>query len=247
MVGRPGWYGDYRSWNEAKANSTGYDSRLIVEKVKNGLLDVRNGKAAFERDSVTFAEFEYVWPVLSGLLWIAAQNRGYLNVIDFGGSLGSSYVQYRKFLATLEVNWNIIEQPLFVQEGKQHFQSDRLKFYSSIQECMAENKVDVILLSSVLPYVEKPYQILNEVLETKVPFIIFDKMPFVTQSERDILTVQYVPAHIYKASYPAWFFNEQKFKNVLSASYEILEEFVDEDRANVPSIYKGLITKRKAD
>jgi len=107
--------GNYRSWNEAVAASTGYDLELILEKTKAALLKVKNGEVIYERDSVLFNEVQYAWPLLAGLMWVAAQSRGRLNVLDFGGSLGSTYFQNRAFLRDLpEVRWNIIEQPAHV-------------------------------------------------------------------------------------------------------------------------------------
>jgi putative methyltransferase (TIGR04325 family) len=245
VIGRPGWYGDYPSWEDALEKSSGYDSKHIVEKVKDSLLKVKNGEAAFERDSVSFDKFEYVWPVVAGLFWIAAQRGGKLNVLDFGGSLGSTFFQYRKFLQHIDVRWNIVEQDLFVDYGKKYFQNEHLHFYHSLKECLSENEVNVVLLSSVLPYVEKPYDILKQVISAQPPFIILDKMPFRTEGDRDLLTVQYVPEHIYSASYPAWFFNKRNFFSIIEMNYEVVEEFVDEDRANVPSVYQGIILRKK--
>ncbi len=57
-----GLSGDYRSWDEAMTASTGYDSGIILEKTKAALLKVKNGEAAYERDSVLFDEIQYAWP-----------------------------------------------------------------------------------------------------------------------------------------------------------------------------------------
>ncbi len=54
------------------------------------------GEAVYERDSVVFDHLEYAWPLLACLLQIAAERRS-LRVIDFGGSLGSSWRQNRRF------------------------------------------------------------------------------------------------------------------------------------------------------
>ena len=70
----------------------------ILDKVLAATLKVKQGQAVFERDSVLFDEIEYSWPLLAGLMWAAASNGGKLNVLDFGGALGSSYYQNRKFL-----------------------------------------------------------------------------------------------------------------------------------------------------
>ena len=82
-------------------------------------MTVVDGRAAYERDSVLFEEVEYVWPLLASLMWVGARHLGSLNVLDFGGSLGSTYFQNRIFLATLpSVRWNIVEQPRHVEVGR---------------------------------------------------------------------------------------------------------------------------------
>src|SRR5262244_902114 len=81
--GVSGLSGDYGSWDEAVRASTGYDSQIILEKTKTALLQVKHGQAAYERDSVVLAEIQYSWPLLAGLLWVAAQSGGRLNVLDF--------------------------------------------------------------------------------------------------------------------------------------------------------------------
>lgn len=106
--------GPYSSWAEASKKATGYHSEVILQKVKEAALQVKSGNAAYERDSVVFHKTEYSYPVLAGLLAAAAANGGKLSVLDFGGSLGSSYYQCRGFLRDLqELRWSIIEQPNF--------------------------------------------------------------------------------------------------------------------------------------
>ena len=91
---------------------------------------VKRGEAVFERDSVIFDKVQYAWPVTAGLMWVAARNGGRLSVLDFGGSLGSSYFQNREFLAYLpNVRWSVIEQAHFVKAGRKHIQDERLVFY----------------------------------------------------------------------------------------------------------------------
>lgn len=114
-----GWHGNYSDWKTASEKCSGYDSAIILEKVKESTLKVKEGIAPYERDSVIFSEIQYSYPLLSGLVWIAGENKGKLNVLDFGGSLGSSYYQNKLFLDTLtEVKWCIVEQPGFVETGK---------------------------------------------------------------------------------------------------------------------------------
>jgi putative methyltransferase (TIGR04325 family) len=247
VSGRRWFSGHYRTWDDAGKASEGYDSDVILEKVKNALLKVKNGEAAYERDSVLFDEIQYSWPLLAGLLWVASCGANRLNLIDFGGSLGSSYYQNKKFLSHLaELNWSIVEQKKFVECGKQHFEDDHLKFYYTIDDCLKEQRANTILLSSVIQYLEKPYDMLSDVKSKGFKYIIFDRTAF-TDTGDDRITIQRVPPEIYPASYPAWFFNQEKFLHFFSGEYELIADFESDDRANIPSVYKGYIFKVRND
>lgn len=240
-------FGNYRTWDEAVRNSTGYDSEIILEKTKTALLKVKNGEAVYERDSVLFDDVQYVWPLLAGLMWVAAQARGNLNVLDFGGSLGSTYFQNRAFLRRLsDVRWNIIEQPKYVEMGKKWFEDDRLKFYPCVEDCLAKTQPNVIILSSVLQYLEHPYDKLLELLELRCNHIIIDRTPF-WDGPADRLCVQNVPPTIYLASYPSWIFSMQRFRAYLSNKWNIVAEFDSLDRLKSPiqTNWKGMIIVRQ--
>jgi putative methyltransferase (TIGR04325 family) len=239
--------GDYSSWDEAMAASTGYDSDIILEKTRAALLKVKNGEAAYERDSVLFDEIQYAWPLLAGLMWVAARCGGKLNVLDFGGSLGSSYFQNRGFLLALpEVRWNIVEQSSHVGIGKAYFEDDNLRFYAGIAECLADTQPNIVLLSSVLQYLEHPYTVLDQILELSSDYIIIDRTPF-WDGSADRLCVQTVPPSIYPASYPSWIFSTLRFHSYLNEKWQIIAEFESLDRLSAPvkAVWQGLILERR--
>ena len=64
-------------------------------------LDSQYERGVYERDSVLFDTIRYSWPLLSDLLRAASEDQNHLSVLDFGGSLGSSYYQNRVFLSHL--------------------------------------------------------------------------------------------------------------------------------------------------
>ncbi len=244
------WTGNYNTWDEAQNASVGYFSPIILEKVKDALLKVKNGEAIYERDSVIFDEIEYSWPLLSALMWVAAQSKGTLNIIDYGGSLGSTYYQNKAFLSDLySISWNIVEQKHFVEVGKQYFENDELEFYANIKNCLGEKKSDVILFASVIQYLEKPYHILKKIMSWGFKYIIFDRTTFIVDN-RDKLTIQKVPKKIYPASYPCWFFNIHKFYSFFYKDYELIADFnahsgklrIDN---TMSGFEKGMIFKRK--
>ena len=55
-----GFFGDYSSWQTALENSDGYDTTLILDKVKESMLKIKNGEAIYARDSFILEKKEYV-------------------------------------------------------------------------------------------------------------------------------------------------------------------------------------------
>jgi putative methyltransferase (TIGR04325 family) len=237
---------NYADWAEAKSSSTGYDSDRILEKVMDSLLKVKNGEAIYERDSVLFDKVQYSWPLLAGLLWIASRKDNRLNLVDFGGSLGSTYFQTRKFLSHLkEMRWNIVEQKKFVACGKRYFENEHVKFYDDLGECFREQRPDAILFSGSIQYIEKPYDLLEEVRSLGFEFILFDRTSFIEEG-RDRITVQKVPPAIFPASYPCWFLSRERFLAAMADRYSLVEEFEGFEKADVGgAAFKGFIFMRK--
>lgn len=221
-----GFTGNYSDWNTVRGLCRGYDDKLIIEKVLGATKDVVSGKKKYERDSVTFDEIQYSWPLLSGLLMSATKNKGLLSVLDFGGALGSTYFQNRDALAVChKVDWTVVEQPHFVEIGQREIANDSLHFCFSIQEAQDLYSPQVLVLSSVLQYLENPWLFLTEsVLTQDFEMIIIDRTA-INRSNQDRLTMQRVPPSIYSAEYPAWFFSEEKLLGLFKQKYDLLASF----------------------
>lgn len=220
-----GWFGRYDSWDQVLQQTTGYDADLILEKTKQALLQVKNGTAVYERDSVLFDQKLYPFPLLTFLLHSAHQKQRPLHVLDFGGSLGSTYYQIKEFL-TPQVcqSWNVVEQPHYVRCGNEYFADDVLHFFSSIEACQETYPTDFILLSSVVQYLPQPHTFLDELIGWGFEFILLDRTAFIEESQ-DRLTLQRVPPDIYPASYPAWFFHEPTFLAHFQKAYTSVANF----------------------
>jgi len=217
------WEGNYTDWQSAAAAASGYDHDAIFIKVREAARAVRGGRALWERDSVLFYHEEYHWPLLSGLMAVAAWNRGRLSVLDFGGALGSTYMQHRSLLNGLdELRWNIVEQPHFVACGREEFTTDILRFWPSMGECAAVSPPDVILFSSVLQYLEESYAVLEQAASFRPKVIILDRTPFAPKGER--ITVQHTPPEIYPASYPCRWLDRRRVNEILESRYRLLPD-----------------------
>lgn len=237
---RYGWSGNYNSWEDAQDAASGYDSDIILQTVHQSLLKVKNGESIYERDSVLFDKIQYNWPLLSGLMYAASKSNGSLHIMDFGGSLGSTYFQNKKFLDRLNnVKWGIVEQAHFVEVGQKDFEDSVLKFYSDIEICLTDLRPNVLLLSSVLQYIESPYELLEKLFNYNFSLVIVDRTPFVKDG-RDTIKLQRVNPTIYDASYPCWFFDEKKFlKFFEEKNYKKLESFEALDGLGVDYYFSG--------
>lgn len=214
--------GEFPSWEKARARCTGYDAEEILVKVLDSSLKVKRGEAAFERDSVVFACIEYSYPLLSGLMWAAAKNGGRLNVLDFGGALGSTYFQNRKFLQMLpELGWNVVEQVHYVDAGRANIQEGPLRFYQTIEGCLKENQPNVVLLSSVLQYMKDPFDLIKKISCIGANALIVDRTPFSTY-DKDKIVIQRVPSSIYDVSYPMWVFSQSKFMEMIDEDWSLV-------------------------
>lgn len=209
------------------------------------MLKVKNGEAVYERDGFIFDKIQYSWHLLSTLYRVALENGNKLSTLDFGGSLGSSYFQNRKELDCVgNVEWSVVEQSNFVEVGKMDIEDKVLRFYYTVDECLKKRKPNLLLLSSVLQYIEKPYCIIEELLKYNFQYIFVDRTSFT--DEDDFVTVQKVPPEIYDASYPCWFLNIEKFISVISSKYYLLYYFKNDENANIMNtFFQGMLFKLK--
>ncbi len=237
------WEGNYKDWETASKNSVGYDEYSILQKSALSVQEVIAGRALFERDSVAFYKEEINHPILSHLLLIAKENENKLSICDFGGALGSTFLQHRRFLGGIDFSWSVIEQKHYVDYALENIHIDHLHFYYDIASFAAKEKAQVLLLSSVLSYLPDPFDYLDQLLSCKFDYVIFDKTP-VSPGNRSRLTVQHVPESIYKASYPCWFISEDKLKEKMK-EYELIDEFEVLMDCNLSLPHKGFVFRRK--
>lgn len=216
--GRTGLAPPVPTWAAAKAASSGYDDVTIFERVAASTRAHEDRpEHVSERDGVALADQQLPFPLLACLLRAAAaKGDSTLSVIDFGGSLGSTYRQCAPFLSCLKpITWSVIEQPHFVAGGRQSFQTGNLRFFESMSEAAALAPPDVILFSSVLQYLDHPSAVIAEALTIAPRMIIVDRTP-VSALPDEQFTVQYVPADIFKARLAFRIFGDGQIDAMLS-------------------------------
>lgn len=233
--------GNYQSWEQAMEHASGYSKQEIIDKVFISAKKVRDGQAIFERDSKVFYHQEFNWPLITAC-YLARKKQEVLDILDYGGSLGSSYYQNRKLLEKCQpYKWKIIEQSDIVEIGINEFIDNNLEFHHNLDEIFS---ADVVILSSVLQYLESPYEILKSIMNISPSIIFIDRTPFLN-TRQDLLTVQHVNRNLYDASYPAWFFSDEIFKNEIHGmGYRIIAEHSSNEIANIDSTFKSILIER---
>lgn len=241
---RAGYVGPFQSWGDARSRATGYDAEVIFQRVRDATASVRDGKAAYERDSVLFNEVHHSWPLAAALLHTAAGDRR-LSVLDYGGALGSSYYQNRGLLTAVgSYQWSIVEQAHFVRCGRAEFSDSTLQFYETVEEALRARKPNVVLVSSVLQYLEDPAPAIKSLAGCGAHAIVLDRMPLVRSGPSQIY-VQNVPPEIYPASYPVRVLNVTELLGMFSG-YHAIAEFPSYCDPQTPFEHLGFILKSVA-
>jgi putative methyltransferase (TIGR04325 family) len=216
-------------WASACERSRGYDDSAIVDRVAAATREVIAGRAAFERDSVTFAHPDFRYPALAALMHNAALHQGNLQVVDVGGALGSTYWQVRPFLRGLaSVRWVVVEQAAFAELGRREFGSGELLFAGSLEEEIQRRSGNIAVLSSVLQYLEQPQEMLASLARLPATHMLIDRTPLHDGTDHH-LTIQQVPAHIYDASYPCWILSRPRLMETLGRHWTVLADFGSEE------------------
>jgi putative methyltransferase (TIGR04325 family) len=111
---------------------------------------------------------------------------------------------------------------------------------------LADTQPNIVVLSSVLQYLEHPFTVFEQILGLPCDCVIIDRTPF-WAGPTDRLCVQSVPPSIYPASYPSWIFSRQRFHSRLHEDWQIMVTFDNQDRlvGPVDFVYQGVIIVRR--
>lgn len=235
---RYGWKGNYPDFATAAAKASGYDAAAILVRIQQSTRKAMRGEIAFERDGIEYATPETNFHLLSSLLLVAAENDLHLNVLDFGGSLGTTYFQHRQHFRHLKsLHWSVVEQPHYVAAGQAEFATDQLHFYATINDCLAEQKPQVIVVNGVLQYIPDWEALVQEMAATQVPYLLLDYVGYNLQ-DKERITIQHVPPVFYgvPASYACRFFNKNQQWSFLQKNYQQVFAF----RSSPDRYYLGL-------
>ncbi|MCS7017506.1 MAG: methyltransferase, TIGR04325 family [Cytophagales bacterium] len=218
------WKGNFPDWETAMQQAKGYDDAAILERIKKAAMAVKEGKALFERDGKLFYKPFYDYPLLSFLLKAALENNGKLRVLDFGGSLGSTWFQHRALLQGLDIQWYVVEQPHYVALGQELFQGDKvLQFYYQAAD-IPEKAGLFVLASGVFNYIENYQNFIQQLLSVEPYYCFVHRIPLYDGS-KNLITCQFIQQDKnFRTSFPSWIFSQQHFLAQFTPDYQLLAE-----------------------
>ncbi len=223
-LGHGVYTGPYEHWDKALEHAQGYESKTILDFSLEAIAKAKTAGVGFERDGIYIERNDYAYPMIAYLAKKALHNDGQLNIIDFGGGLGSSYFQCKQFFgSSIHFNWQVVEQKHFVEKGRSLALCDQLSFVESLESCTREAN-DLLLISGVLQYLEKPFEILKQARELKFKSLLIDRTPVIDGSKHKLM-IQHVPKSLYQASYPSWLFSKECFLQEITKIGDLSDSF----------------------
>jgi putative methyltransferase (TIGR04325 family) len=244
----------YPSW-QAACRDQSPDPSEMLDRKEAAVLRMRDVQLAGRFEGIAPKRI-MSWPVTACLMLAAARRHGHLRVLDFGGAFGEFYYQNSEFLKHLDsVHWHVVEEPALVERAGRRHATNQLHFHASLAEALGAGAPDLVLLSSVLQYVEDPYALIAECVAQEPPFIAIDRTP-VGISVPDVVGIQVIPAAGYDPVLSRdlliamRFLNIHRAHGILSGGYRLLDEFPSyfdaaADRPN-EYVFRGFIYERKA-
>lgn len=196
------WEGVFTNFGEGPAVGQGFSGPEWVQRSRQRALDMiersRGGSSI-----KSLPNHHTGWLVgLAGLIGAQSQR---VNILDFGGGLGFSYLPVATALpAACSLSYVVVETPPVCEEGEDLFSDDpRIRFSASVPE---ESDWDILHLGSTLHYIEDWQGLLTRLLGLGPRYVSLVDLP-----AGDIPTFASRQRY-YGSLIPCWFFNLPEIK-----------------------------------
>ena len=200
------------SWESAVRKSSGYESVNVIEPI------VAAARRLQSDSQTSFVSNSRYQQIAAGMLFSISQERFNIGepirVLDVGGAGADYFYQFQKFAPQINFDWTVLETPALAEAMANEFGRNltNLRWLDSIKN--TRETYDVVLCSSVLQYVENPFELLA-ILVKKSKFVIINRIPLVGSPEH-FYAVQNIITNGKRSSYPVHFFSEKAFLTELT-------------------------------
>ncbi len=218
-----------KNWESAVSGSSGYQSPQTISTIEGS--DPVVDKWTADQNFLGNRYLQVASAILSGLNFEKLKSDTPLRVLDIGGGLGEYFFLLSDNLPNLKFEWLILETPALCELAKlKHGESSGISWTNALND--SSQTFDIVLLSSVIQYVEKPCALIEMAMQ-KAPLLIFNRLPLSTNAG-NLVCIQRPGLFESKGSYPVHILSEQLFMSYLSDCGHIMSRWhVPEDVAVV--------------
>lgn len=208
------WEGVYKSFTEVPARDEGFHGGTwrnnSLEKI-SALLE------ASQADRFVPSVVAFNASLLPLLTALVNEQMGKVTVLDFGGSLGFTYVPVTAGLIRKDsLEYLIVDNPIICEAGERVFQNDkRIRFCTELPRDV--EKVDIVHLGSSLQYVDDWRGLITELAHYRPQYFLFTDL-----LAGDIPTYATIQNY-YGSKIPCWFLNVHELVSaVTNEGFELL-------------------------
>lgn len=199
--------GDYATFQEAlsAASDLGYNGSPAIDRYVRRYREIRSDipKSVMDNSAVLL-------PFMAAI-GAAEPINGIVEIFDLGGGYGSIYDLVRHLYPAKTIRWTVVELPALVARGDEMGMSDMKQFATAIPE----RPFSLGIASGVLQCLEDPVSAFRNLIEIDVPLLMLNRFHMVPFLESDRITVQRVPASLFEANFPCWFFSP-RWRDILT-------------------------------
>ena len=218
-----------KNWESAVSGSSGYQSPKTTSTIEGS--DPVVDRQTINQNFLGNRYIQVASAILSGLNFEQLKPDTPIRLLDIGGGLGEYFFLLQKHLPNIKFEWLILETPALCQlvETKQ-IVTQGVSWTDTLNNSV--QTFDIVLLSSVIQYVEKPFELIETAMQ-KAPLLIFNRLPL-SKNPHNSVCIQRPGLLETKGSYPVHMLSEKLFLSYLSARGHIMSRWlVPEDIAVV--------------
>ena len=227
---KPTWDGVYARMKDVPADGSSYDDERRIGE----MLRFAEAALAKQRGGADPALWHDALAVLAGGI---AAGQGRVEVLDFGGALGTAYIHLLATLAPgVRIRHRIVDQPKMCAAGARLFEGDGCVVFST---SLADDggTPDIVYANSVLPYVEDYVRMLRLLAAQGAKLLLIGRFAggsYPTYATRQLNLSGQVLGY--------WFHNSAEVKGILrEAGYQLAYEGLtgpEYDQRNFPPSHR---------
>ena len=225
------WEGIYPSLDAVPARNAAYDQDArvaeMVAQAERLLGEVRDGRKPFH------------WhETLTTLAGVVGAANGKVRVIDFGGGMGTGFIQLMATLpAGTGIRYDVIDLPGVCAAGRKLFAADpRIGFHEAVKDAPAD--ADIVYANSVLQYIADYAGQLRELAAVGAPWLLLARL-----ASGDFASFATGQMNLPGQVVPHWFLNRGEVVKLLEqAGYRLASESLENheyDVSNFPPSHRS--------